>query len=465
MNKFIVAFFLFLSISFSSFAGGSKIIAYFNKPVNTAFSHGTNAVCVNNNIGDTLVNYINRAKYSLDIAIYQLSQTSGMANVVGALNAAQARGVVIRVIYDGKDNASTSISSLNTGIARLASPSGSNYNIMHNKFMIIDANSTNAADAIVWTGSFNWSQLMFTGDYNNAIIIQDQPLAQAYVAEFNQMWGSSTTTPNSTLSKFGPYKTATTAHNFTVDGHLVELYFSPSDGTNNQIINAIQSADKELFFGVYTFTESPNATDIGVKYNTSGYTVKGIMDHYSVGYAAATTLTPIMGNDLKIYSGSGTVYHNKMMIVDPDYPGKDPLVVTGSHNWSATADTKNDENLLIIHDSTTANVYLQSFAQNFIDMGGSITPVPYGTTGVETIDESLFSIYPNPTNGILSIRTSAGQDELHMILTDLSGKQIMSRELKADETTDISLSHLEAGVYLVKIASVQGMKVQKVIKL
>ena len=463
MNKFTLLLTLLLSVALSSQASGPKIIAYFNHPVATNFSHGTNAVYLNGTIGDTLVAYINRAKYSLDIAIYEISQTSGMADVVGALNAAQTRGVAIRVIYDGKVNSSTSITSLNAAIPRLASPSTSAYNIMHNKFMIIDAGSANAADAIVWTGSFNWTQLMFTGDYNNALILQDQPLAQAYVAEFNQMWGSSTATPNSTNSKFGPYKTATTAHTFTIDGHQVDLYFSPSDGTNNQIIAAIQTADKELFFGVYTFTESTNASDIATKYNTSGYTVKGIMDQYSVGYAAATTLTPVMGSNLKIYNSGSTVYHNKMMIVDPDYPALDPLVLTGSHNWSNTADTKNDENMIIVHDSTLANIYLQSFAQNFIDMGGFITPVPWGPSGVDVISESYVSIYPNPTTGMISIQTA--QSNVTIELTDISGHLLMSREAEANTSTEFSLANFDSGVYLVRVSTPAGVKVNKVIKL
>jgi phosphatidylserine/phosphatidylglycerophosphate/cardiolipin synthase-like enzyme len=188
MTRFLLLLLTFLSFSLTSTAAGDKIKVYFNQPVDTTFAHGgPKAVYLNYTLDDTLIAYINRANHTLDIAIYQVSQTSGMADVVGAINAAYTRGVTVRLIYDGKDNASTSIGQLNAGIHISASPSGSSYNIMHNKFMIIDA--AYPADATVWTGSTNWTESMFHRSTNNAVIIQDQPLALAYKAEFEQMWG------------------------------------------------------------------------------------------------------------------------------------------------------------------------------------------------------------------------------------------------------------------------------------
>jgi phosphatidylserine/phosphatidylglycerophosphate/cardiolipin synthase-like enzyme len=453
--------FIFCLLAFTLSAGTNpKIKAYFNQPVNTAFSSGTNASYLPNLVDDTLVAYINRAKYSIDIAIYELQESSGMAHISAAIDTAHAHGVAVRIIYDGKDNLSN-LSQITSSIPRLASPSGSSYNIMHNKFMIIDANSTNAADAIVWTGSFNWTLTMFNNDYNNAIIFQDQPLAQAYLAEFNQMWGSSTATPNAANSKFGPFKTATTAHTFTIGGSTVNLYFSPSDGTNNQIINAINTCNKELFFGIYTFTEGPNASAISTLYATSGNTVKGIMDQFSLGYTAYNTLSPVMGANLRIYNGS-YVYHNKFMVVDPDYTSSDPLVTTGSHNWSNTADTKNDENMVIVHDSSIANQYLQSIAQNIIGLGGSISPV-HTSSGIETMVDDIIQIFPNPTSDQLNIKTTEASQHT-LIISDVSGQTIKTISF-AGEHTSLSLAGFDAGVYFISVSSCSGMKKYRVVKL
>ena len=460
MKKTITILSLLLCLIGSASASNDKIKAYFNQPVNTSFSSGTNASYLPNLVDDTMVAYINRAKLTLDIAIYELQESAGMANVAAALDSAYARGVVIRIIYDGKDNL-TNWSGVNPSIARLASPSTSAYNIMHNKFMIIDANSPTATDPIVWTGSFNWTSTMFNNDYNNAIIFQDQPLAQAYLAEFNQMWGGTGATPNAANSKFGPYKTATTAHTFTIGGSTVNLYFSPSDQTNNQILNAIGTANKELFFGVYTFTEAPNASAISTLYTTSGMTVKGIMDQFSSGYSAYNTLVPVMGTDLRIYRGS-YVYHNKFMVVDPDYTSSDPLVTTGSHNWSSTADTKNDENMVIVHDSTIANQYLQSIAQNIIDLGGTITPV-HTSTGIETMVDNVLNIYPNPTRDQINITADQGAT-YSVVLTDISGQIVSVSQFTGDRTA-LSLTSLDAGVYFVTVSSANSMKRYRVVKL
>ena len=44
------------------------------------------------------------------------------------------------------------------------------------------------------------------------------------------------------------------------------------------------------------------------------------------------------------------------MLIDSD-----PLVITGSHNWSTAAETNNDENTIIIHDANIANQFYQEF--------------------------------------------------------------------------------------------------------
>ncbi len=57
--------------------------------------------------------------------------------------------------------------------------------------------------------------------------------------------------------------------------------------------------------------------------------------------------------------GNPDILHHKVMIID------DAIVVTGSFNFSNSAATKNDENLLIIHSPSIANAYLSEFAQRW----------------------------------------------------------------------------------------------------
>jgi hypothetical protein len=168
-----------------------------------------------------------------------------------------------------------------------------------------------------------------------------------------------------------------------------------------------------------------------------------------------------MGSDLKVYNQSGKVYHSKMMIVDPEYPSLDPLVLTGSHNWSVTANTKNDENTLIIHDADIATQYLQSFAANFTALGGSISPA----TGIDVLsDGSSVSIYPNPTQGSISIDIQNSAAATTIELTDLSGHTLYAQDAISPHNT-ISTTHLAAGMYLVKVSSPSSSVTYRVIKL
>lgn len=373
---------------FTTTAGGTpsassgRMAIYFNRPVNTAVSTGVNAVYLNSAFADTIIAYINRANYTIDVAMYNYNQSAGYSNIATAINNAISRGVRVRWIYDGSQS-NTGLALLSPMVHTLGSPTTGAYGIMHNKFVIIDANSDNPNDAVVSSGSTNWGINQLNTDYNNLLFIQDSALAHAYRDHFNMMWGDTGSTPNLTLSKFGPFKTDLGRHIFTIGGKTVELYFSPADHTDMKIQSAINSANTDLYFGVFTFTIGSCASAI-MSRNGAGVYTPGIVDqNSSTAGTAYTTLSTGLGSLLKTHTGS-IIYHNKMLIVDPSNTCSDPLVLTGSHNWSISADTKNDENILIIHNDTIANIYYQSFSANYADEGGSLTsiaPCSPGTCG------------------------------------------------------------------------------------
>jgi hypothetical protein len=272
---------------------------------------------------------------------------------------------------------------------------------MHNKFVIIDGKSTNPNDAIVNTGSEDWGVSQFNYCNNNILFIQDSALAHAYINEFNMMWGDTGIAPNTSLSKFGPYKTDLGAHIFTIGGKTVELYFSPSDHTDTHIQTAINSANTDLYFGVYDFTMTTDANAITSMHSAGVYTL-GIVDQYSNTGAAYPILTSALGANLKTYVSSTDVYHNKMLIVDPSNTCSDPLVLTGSHNWTSSANTLNDENTLIIHNDTIANIYYQSFYANYTALGGTLTAIAPCTVGTCGATSGLSATAITTTSALLS---------------------------------------------------------------
>lgn len=440
-------------------AQNPKIKCYFNHPVNTALSTGTNAVYLNTTFVDTLIGYINRAKATIDVCVYNYYITSGdgMNAIATAINNAYARGVTIRWIGNGSSS-NNGWANLNTNIHTVSSPTTSTYGICHNKFVVFDVNTSNANDAIVWTGSYNFTRQQNDHDYNNVVIIQDKAVATAYYNQFNQMWGSTTATPNATNSKFGPYKTASTVNSFTVNGTPVEVYFSPKDGTASHLQTEIGTANNELFFGIYTFTDNTTATDIKNKIN-AGVAGRGIMDQFSNTYTPYTTLNPVMGANLKVYSNNTYLYHNKVMLIDALHPSSDPLVCTGSFNWSSSADTRNDENMIVIHDATIANQYYQSLCEDFTTLGGAAcTPM-----GLENFDvEKQMAINPNPATSELNIYLVNG-DKTTIKLTDLQGRVVRSDSFNDNHYT-LNVADLDKGFYLVVIE--QGTRIisQKFLK-
>lgn len=400
MKKIVTICALFFVLAFQVNAQkniNNYIKVYFTQPVDNSFSSGVNATYLNNIVFDTLAAYINRAKYTIDIAQYEYKTYSGDP-IYTAINNAYARGVKIRIIQDnGYASTNTGFQACNAAIPIIASPApgtapcGGSYNIMHNKFVIIDEYATDTTKAIVWTGSPDWDLAMSKGDYNNAIIFQSKVLARAYTNEFNIMWGDTTHggASNSANSKFGPCKPNSGTHIFSIGGSKVELYFSPSDGVNNQILNTITSAKTDLYCGMFTFTEVPDADSIVKHANASGAQGYAILDKFSSGsYSPYTTIFPAappsgLGSHFTGFVSGSYLYHNKYLIVNPSAPCDDPRVLTGSHNWTASANSENDENTVIIHNDTIANMYLQAFASDFKAISGTaVTPManPCSTT-------------------------------------------------------------------------------------
>ncbi|MEM1518588.1 MAG: phospholipase D-like domain-containing protein, partial [Nitrososphaerota archaeon] len=60
------------------------------------------------------------------------------------------------------------------------------------------------------------------------------------------------------------------------------------------------------------------------------------------------------GVDIRI-DGNPDLMHHKFAVID------DEVVITGSYNWSAAAEDKNDENLVVLRDEEVAQLYRKEF--------------------------------------------------------------------------------------------------------
>ena len=430
----------FITVSNSS----GNIKAYFNHTVdNSVMSHKA-AMNIGTAIDDTLIEYINRAQSTIDFTMYNFVENS-ISSVSGALNAAHARGVIVRVIFDGSAN-NSGIQSIDQAIKKIGSPTGSAYGIMHNKFIIIDA--ADDMNSFVWTGSTNLTNGQVNLDPNSVIIIQDKSLATAYTLEFNEMFGSTTATPSNADAKFGPDKTDNTPHLFEVGGRSIECYFSPSDGTNGEIIKTIQSADDNMSIATMLITRSDIAYAIQDAVNNKSVDTKIIVNNESgCSVTVWSILSALLGNDLVEDKKMPGIMHHKYMIAD-EGTSSDPVLLMGSHNWSNAANNKNDENTLVIHDDTLANIYYQAFKSRF--------DANYVSVDVNEFANSV-KIFPNPSNGQFSIEVEMENNlTAEVVVYDLTGRVILSQQNvlhSGSNTISMNIEGVAPGTYVLQMKS------------
>jgi len=204
---------------------------------------------------------------------------------------------------------------------------------MHNKFCVID-------DSIVTTGSFNPTENDAYKNNNNLIIINSRVLAQNYKQEFLELWNY----------KKGE-KTRITKLLF--NGKIIENYFCPEDNCAEKIQNRIMQANKSIYFMIFSFAYKPIITDIIIqKYN--GLEIKGILE--KTQSSNKKTLEFLKFHEIDVsYDKNPKMMHHKVIIID------NSIVITGSFNPSSNANTRNDENILIIDDKELAKRYLEEF--------------------------------------------------------------------------------------------------------
>lgn len=324
--------------------------------------------------------------------------------------------------------------------------------------MITDVDSVNKS--FVWTGSMNWTSNNINDDYNNVILIQDQALARAYVTEFDEMWGSNGSSPNATLSKAGNLKTDNTPHFFNIGGKSIECYFSPSDKTTEQIDKALQSAGGDLQVALLTLTRNDLGASIIAKHQ-SGETVACIIENINDQGSEFTDLTNA-GVDALQHTLPYDIHH-KYGIIDANTPNSDPMVITGSHNWSTAAETVNDENTLIIHDAEIANWFLQEFSQRYCELKGGTSCIynpPIATEKLESVDFTV-NIFPNPASDRFNVEFSTS-NSLNLIIFNQLGQKHAAYELGSG-VHEISCGDLENGIYYLQFTNGKSTKLKKLL--
>jgi len=208
---------------------------------------------------------IDQAQHSLDIAMYSFSDEG----IYDALEAAVLRGVTVRFLFEtANDDRKKTGASLDSSRSARLENMGIDVRwvnkIMHHKLAIVDgprANVAQAADAMVVTGSGNWSFGAATKYDENTLFLEgEEEITLRLQQEFNHLWDHSrdfaydtTLVPPSAIvitDNDIPDGDASHAHftsdNFNVSGDTFSV--KPNGNTvNTAIVAAIDDATDSIW--------------------------------------------------------------------------------------------------------------------------------------------------------------------------------------------------------------------------
>jgi hypothetical protein len=212
------------------------------------------------------------------------------------------------------------------------------------------------------------------------------------------MWGSNTLTPNTTFQNSDLIK-PTIPSQFRHWGKVVNAYFSPSDGVTAKIINVINSANTDIEIADMLITRDDIRDALINKYNTGLTTINAVFDSQNPSgndFAALQSLL-VLPKWLNILVRVFCTINLCWLIISMQVQTlKFQVLTTG-----LPAETRNDENTLVIHDKIVTDQYFQAFAYLYNFAGGVLNATEFAQANHQ------FIAYPNPTADIAYIKSDS----------------------------------------------------------
>jgi phosphatidylserine/phosphatidylglycerophosphate/cardiolipin synthase-like enzyme len=132
------------------------------------------------------------------------------------------------------------------------------------------------------------------------------------------------------------------------------VYFSPQGGCTEAIVTAVANARTSLHVQAYSFSSYPIAKAI-IEAQTRGVRVEVILDKSQRNEKHAALRALLAAQVPTWIDAAHQIAHNKIMIIDGE------TVITGSYNFTRSAEYYNAENLLVVRDMALAERYEANF--------------------------------------------------------------------------------------------------------
>jgi len=369
-------------IYFNRGAAGSQAYArkFPDKPDETK-PESDQMVWLSRGLFEALTRFIGRAArddgkdYKLRAMLYEFRYLP----VGEAFAAARKAGADVAIRYEAqsyKDDNETMITE--AGIDDICVPQRSRAGIRHNKFIVLIHKDKPIA---VWTGSTNISAGGIFGHSNVGHVIWDEGIAQLFLDYWDRL--ASLDVTRAPLVKKNLQVEPTPAPKSMPPSDRMLTLYSPRDGdktleTLHWYADLMDSAQRILCMTFAFNLDDMFAKVLERKNDTLRYAVfdknlktdveNQIDQVHNTVIAAGAKLEP---GDFELFVGEkltgfnkNQYIHDKFMLVDP--LGDDPIVVTGTANFSGPSQSANDENMVVIRgNKRVADIYFGEFMRIF----------------------------------------------------------------------------------------------------
>ena len=154
----------------------------------------------------------------------------------------------------------------------------------------------------------------------------------------------------------------------------ISVFFSPNGGCQQAVVSEIRKASNSIDIAMYYLSSSQIAHALA-EAGQNNVKIRIVLDQgQEIESASKSGFLIKHGLAVRYHLGFGLM-HNKFALID----GK--ILITGSFNWTRTAEEKNEENLLIISDPQT----IDQFARRFEYLWNTSRPDARNARGMDAL--------------------------------------------------------------------------------
>ena len=150
----------------------------------------------------------------------------------------------------------------------------------------------------------------------------------------------------------------TNASGTPFQAEVLGVYFTPPAGAAQAIVKVIDASHSEVLVQAYGFTHNAIAQAI-IRAHQRGVKVSVLLDQKSDHTNRYVVDLFNNGQIMMRQDGKHAIAHNKVMVIDEN------IVITGSFNFTNSAETRNAENFLILKSPTLANRYKEEWLKHW----------------------------------------------------------------------------------------------------